>query len=88
MTKQTFPMMLDYADLKIGDVVELFDGPFSTAIVKDKCDGLVRFYRPYGVQGNVLSGYGVSCAMNAEDFKDNGTRKCQIKVWQRATNLK
>lgn len=36
------------AELKLGDVVQWFDGPFGTAIVVQATDKEIKLFRPYG----------------------------------------
>ena len=75
-------------DLKLGDVVELGNGPWMTAIVRkiDKSSplGFVTFYRPYGHSDDF--GYGdpaqVICLTGVETFSRFGGDE-EFEVWER-----
>jgi hypothetical protein len=84
-----FPRMMKVNELKLGDVVELFEGPFGTAIVSEVApDNGVRFYRPYGHHNDVAFGTRVSCYVGIEDFARPMSDTATIKVWRRADHLR
>ena len=55
-------------ELRIGDVVRLFDGPWSTAIVKNVTKDSVTFFRPYGTHTDTIFTDGVICYTGTETF--------------------
>lgn len=77
------------AELKLGDVVELFDGPYGTATVKQIKDNEVTFFRPYAQAENWSYTGGVLCLVGIEEFSrpitDHLKREynAQYKVWKR-----
>jgi len=82
------------SELKLGDVVELFDGPFGTATVKQIKDGSVTFFRPYVATANFSCTGGVICTIGIEEFSRAVTdvdvpRKYQatFKLWRRGGEL-
>jgi len=79
---------LKISDLKLGDVVELYEGPFATAVVKQIKDGLVWFYRPYGTHADFTCTSGVICYIGLEEFSRSVTDTSTVKVWHRAEHLK
>lgn len=48
MTKYFHGEKMKIADLRVGDVIKQFDGPFGTAIVEHATDTEVKLFRPYG----------------------------------------
>jgi hypothetical protein len=46
-------------DLEIGDVIKQFEGPFGTAIVCQKTETEVTFFRPYGATAGFVYTGGV-----------------------------
>jgi len=55
-------------NLKIGDTVRLYDGPFADAIVKQVAEGLITFWRPYGHSADFTYTGGVICYIGTETF--------------------
>ena len=57
-------------ELRTGDVVSLFDGPWSTAIVKEVTEDKVTFFRPYGTSTDAVFGKHGStiCYIGLEEF--------------------
>ena len=77
--------VMNTKELKLGDVVEVYNGPWNTAIVcKIEPDGITLF-RPYGTMADFSCGNRVICYTGIEEFKVGmlGT----FKVLQR-TDLK
>lgn len=70
-------------ELKLGDVVKAFDGPFGTAIVKQIENGLVYFFRPYAVTADFNYTGGVICYTGTEEFGRSLTDKQDWVVYQR-----
>lgn len=52
----THRLFLKAEDLRLGDVVKCFDGPWSTAIVVKVAPSRVVFHRPYGVTADFCQG--------------------------------
>ena len=55
-------------ELRTGDVVQLFDGPWGTAIVKNVTEDSVTFFRPYGTHTDIECSDGLICYMGIEEF--------------------
>lgn len=87
MTKETFPRTVTASELKLGDVVELFDGPFATATVKQIKDGLVHFHRPYSHGGDFTCTAGIICYTGLEEFSASVTSTSTYKLWRRGGQL-
>ena len=75
------------ANLKLADVVKLFDGPFGTGIVKQIADGFVTVFRPYGTSEDFCYTGGVICYTGIEEYKFSLTDKQEFFVYQRKLNL-
>lgn len=81
---QQFPMNLRLNDLKLADVVEVFEGPFGTAVVTQITDDEVIFHRPYAVTGDFSYTGGVPYSVGNEVCKYiRGDSRHTFKVWQR-----
>lgn len=84
--KIKYPIDLDLLDLKLADVVELFEGPFGTAVVTQITADEVILHRPYGVTGDWSYTGGVPYSVGNEICKYlRGSTKgrYKFKVWQR-----
>lgn len=55
-------------ELQLADVVQLHDGPWGTAIVKQIKDNEVTFFRPYGHANEFSYTGGVICYIGIEVF--------------------
>jgi hypothetical protein len=55
-------------DMKLGDVVECYKGPFSTAVVEKVTDNMVHLFRPYARANDVAYGDTVTCLTGVEHF--------------------
>ncbi len=53
------PVSLRINELKLADVVQLFDGPFGTGSVTQIADGVVTVMRPYGATADFSTTGGV-----------------------------
>jgi len=75
------------SELNLGDTVELFEGPFSFAIVKKISHDLVWFYRPYATTANdvAYAGNQLICLMGVEEFAVSRQGSTTYKVWQSMT---
>lgn len=85
-----FPMTVGLEDLKLADVVELFEGPFGTAVVTQITDAEVKLMRPFSVTadfsytGGVLYSVGnEDCVYLKCDTRFNSKSSHRFKVWQR-----
>lgn len=74
---------LKISELQLGDVVQLLDGPWGTAIVKQIKNGDVTFYRPYGHADNFSYTGGVICYTGLEEFSRPISDKSEVLVWRR-----
>lgn len=72
-------------ELRLGDCVEVFQGPYGSAIVKQIDDGQVTFFRPYGAHTDFAHTGGVICYVGVEEFSRTITPRETIKVWRRET---
>ena len=88
MNTEKFPRTVTAAELKLGDVVELFDGPFATAIVRQIEDGKVTFFRPYGTHSDTVYTGGVIPYTGIEDFHVFTYGTSTYKLWRHADHLK
>ena len=88
-TRPVYPMFVHLNDLKLADVVELFEGPFGTAVVTQITADELTFHRPYGVTGDFSYTGGVPYSVGNEVCKylmcdARYTAKSHtFKVWQR-----
>lgn len=74
-------------DLELGDVVELFEGPYGHATVKKITDDQVTFFRPYVHHDDFSYTGGVICYIGIEEvafFKSDST----IRLARKADPLK
>ena len=61
-------------DLRLGDVVRLYDGAYADATVKNIQDGVVTLFRPYVSTPNFSYTGGVVCYVGIEEFKVNASQ--------------
>lgn len=66
--KTTFNQTLPAAELKLGDVIQVLDGPFGTAIVSKVERDEIKLYRPYGTNADFSCTSGVICYVGIEEF--------------------
>lgn len=76
------------SELRLGDTVEIFDGPYGTGIVRKIDDKSVEFFRPYGhgenfAYGGTGNGSQIICYTGCETFSRSLSTKETIKVWRR-----
>lgn len=84
MSKPVYPMTVKIADMRLADVVELFEGPFGTAVVTQITDDEVIFHRPFGVTGDFSYTGGVPYSVGNEVCKYlRSSTRYEFKVWQR-----
>lgn len=86
-TASKFPMTgVDLTELRLADVVELFDGPFGTAVVTQITADEVILHRPYGVTGDWSYTGGVPYSVGNEVCRyllASTPGHYKFKVWQR-----
>lgn len=75
-------------ELRIGDVVKVFDDEWGTAIVKNIAAGLVHFFRPYGHADNFIYSGGVICYTGVEEFTRPHTVTEMVYVYRREEGLR
>jgi len=57
------------SELRLADVVEIFEGPFGTGIVRQITDDVVTIMRPYGVTGDFSYTGGVLYLVGNEECR-------------------
>lgn len=87
MSEQRFPIVCKIADLQLGDVVEVFTGPWGTGIVRQIKDGVVTIFRPYGATADFSYTGGVICYTGTEECEYLIDSKQNFTVYSRK-NLK
>jgi hypothetical protein len=72
------------SELRLADVVELFEGPFGTGVVRQITDEVVIIMRPYGVTGDFSYTGGVPYSVGNEEcrYPTSDTRSV-FKVYHR-----
>ena len=83
MEKIAYPIRVKSDDLRLADVVRLFDGPFGWAIVMKIDEGGVHFYRPYAVTEGFSYTGGVLAYVGIEQFSRPRSEDCEYEVFQR-----
>lgn len=81
-----FPVQVDLTELRLADVVELFEGPFGTAVVTQITADEVILHRPFGVTGDFSYTGGVPYSVGNEVCKylrASTPGHYKFKVWQR-----
>lgn len=79
-----FPITLNVRQLQKADVLELFEGPFGTGVVRQITDDEVIIMRPYGVTGDFSYTGGVPYSVGNEECRYLLTDgRSTFKVWQR-----
>lgn len=80
----TFPIELPISELEVGDVVQVFDGPFGTAIVDQVEEDKVWTFRPYGAtSGFTMIGNKTITYTGQERMSYLRDSKTKLKVWER-----
>ena len=74
---------LPIRELRLGDVVQLFDGPFGTATVQKVTDEAVHMERPYGVSADFSYTGGVITYIGHEHVVYPRDSAAVLKVWSR-----
>jgi hypothetical protein len=75
-------------DMRLGDVISTFDGPFNTSIVASVTADMVRLERPYMradnfSYGGAGTGENVICLTGVETFALWRSSDAEYTVWQR-----
>ena len=70
-------------ELRIGDVVKVFDGPWDTSIVKNVTEKEVTFFRPYGTTADFTCTGGVICYTGIEEYSIPLPSDKNVFVYQR-----
>jgi hypothetical protein len=79
-----FPITASVPELQTADVVELFDGPFGTGVVRQITDDTVIIMRPYGVTADFSYTGGVPYSVGNEECRYLlSDKRSTFKVWQR-----
>ena len=73
--------------LKLGDVIQCFEGPFSTGIVTQLDQETVKVFRPYGKHDDFSYTGGVICYVGIEQYHIARIAGLEYEVYQR-TDLK
>lgn len=84
--REKFPQVIELKDLRLADVVELFEGPFGTAVVTQITADEVTMHRPYGVTSEWSYTGGVPYSVGNEVVKyllSSRPGHYKFKVWQR-----
>lgn len=79
-----FPITQTVRELRLADVIELFEGPFGTGVVRQITDDMVIIMRPYGVTGDFSYTGGVPYSVGNEECRYLLTdTRSTFKVWHR-----
>ncbi len=70
-------------DLRLGDVVRLFEGAYGTATVKQTKDGVVTLFRPYGHTSDFSYTGGVICYVGMESIVYHDTSEQDFHLYSR-----
>ena len=77
---------LKASELKLGDVVRLFDYGYGIGTVKQIKDGQITFFRPYVSTGDFTCTSGVICYIGIEQFTRSITENVTYEVLYRSGN--
>jgi hypothetical protein len=81
---ERLPIQCKVTELRLADVVELFEGPFGTGVVRQITADEVIIARPYGVTGDFSYTGGVLFSVGVEECKYwLGDTRSTLKVCQR-----
>ena len=78
-----FVIRAKVSELKLADIVELFEGPFGTGTVRNITKEAVYISRPYGVTGDFSYTGGVPFSVGVEDCIYPLSSSHVLKVYQR-----
>ena len=70
-------------ELRLADIVELFEGPYGTGTVRQITAEQVTIARPYGVTGDFSYTGGVPFSVGVEECKYLLSSSATFKVYQR-----
>jgi hypothetical protein len=74
--------------LQLADVVELFEGPYGTATVRQITADTVILARPYGVTADFITTGGVGFSVGVEECTYLKDSRTVFKVLQRRKDLR
>jgi hypothetical protein len=77
--------MLKADELQLGDVVELFEGPYGCGTVKQIKDGMITFFRPYTATADFSYTGGVICYVGIEESSRTVNPRETYKFLSRTT---
>lgn len=83
MTVTHAQIFLTPAELRLADVVQLFDGPFGTGTVTQIADGQVTIMRPYGATADFSTTGGVIHYTGLETVKYWFESSARLLVYSR-----
>jgi len=85
--KATCPMQISRNEVKLGDTLKLFDGPWGFAIVTQITDDEIIIHRPYGATSDFSYSGGVIFYTGIEVCKylRTDTRFPTFELWNRKT---
>jgi hypothetical protein len=69
------------SDLRLGDVVQCFDAPWGTGIVKKIGEDGATIFRPYGTTADFAYSGGVLCYVGTEEY--TVSRNSEIVLYER-----
>jgi hypothetical protein len=73
--------LIKVRDLRVGDLLKQFDGPFGTAMVKQVTEDSVVLHRPYGANGGfIYAGNQTICYTGVEEttFLKNSVQEFHV----------
>lgn len=71
------------ADMRLGDIVSTFDGPFNTSIVAKVTADMVTLQRPYMRANEAAYGEQVTCFTGIETFALWRSSDVDYTIWHR-----
>jgi hypothetical protein len=77
------PIEVPLHELRLADIVQLFEGPWGYAIVRQITNKSVKLIRYYGTTFDFSYTGGVICLQGHEDVEYFLTDKTKLKVWSR-----
>jgi hypothetical protein len=70
-------------DLRLGDVIQVLDGPWGTATVRQIKNGIVYMDRPYGTSADFSCTSGVICYIGCEHIEYPASSANLVTFWSR-----
>lgn len=75
------------AELKLGDIIQCFEGPFGTGVIQGIEGDMVKVFRPYAKTDDFSYTGGVICYTGIEHYAFWKSEKREVFVYRRG-NLK